>query len=94
MTVGYRDRICHAMKEVRIMGEETRYRYWNLPFGVRETQSLDFHFPYDCSKGAGDQYVCDYARIYGLPTVVFRQSCTYRPRQFGVKDQGWLLGFS
>ncbi len=45
------------------------------------------------SKGAGDQYVRDYARIYNLPTVVFRQSCIYGTRQFGVEDQGWLAHF-
>jgi hypothetical protein len=46
------------------------------------------------SKGAGDQYVRDYHRIYGLPTVVFRQSAIYGPRQFGVEDQGWLAYFA
>jgi len=45
------------------------------------------------SKGAGDQYVRDYARIYGLPTVVFRQSCIYGPHQMGVEDQGWVAWF-
>jgi CDP-paratose 2-epimerase len=29
----------------------------------------------------------------GLPTVVFRQSCIYGPRQFGVEDQGWVAWF-
>jgi CDP-paratose 2-epimerase len=37
--------------------------------------------------------VRDYARIYGLPTVVCRQSCIYGPRQFGVEDQGWVAWF-
>jgi CDP-paratose 2-epimerase len=55
---------------------------------------LDFHSPYGCSKGCGDQYVRDYARIYGLRTVVFRQSCIYGPRQFGIEDQGWLAWFT
>ncbi len=45
------------------------------------------------SKGTGDQYVRDYHRIYGLPTVVFRQSAIYGPRQFGVEDQGWMAWF-
>ena len=54
---------------------------------------MDFHSPYGCSKGAGDQYVRDYARIYGLPTVVMRQSCIYGPRQFGIEDQGWVAWF-
>ncbi|MBN1888129.1 MAG: SDR family NAD(P)-dependent oxidoreductase [Thermoflexales bacterium] len=45
------------------------------------------------SKGCGDQYVRDYARIYGLCTVVFRQSCIYGTRQFGVEDQGWVAHF-
>jgi CDP-paratose 2-epimerase len=54
---------------------------------------LDFHSPYGCSKGAGDQYTRDYHRIYGLRTVVLRQSCIYGPRQFGVEDQGWVAWF-
>ncbi|MEA3396550.1 MAG: NAD-dependent epimerase/dehydratase family protein, partial [Chloroflexota bacterium] len=45
------------------------------------------------SKGAGDQYARDYARIYDLPTVVFRQSCIYGPHQFGMADQGWVAWF-
>lgn len=61
---------------------------------VGETQPLDFRSPYGCSKGAADQYVRDYARIYGLNTVVFRQSCVYGGRQFGVEDQGWLAWFT
>lgn len=55
-----------------------------------ERQPLDLCSPYGCSKGAGDQYVRDYCRTYGVPTVVFRQSCIYGPRQFGMADQGWL----
>ena len=58
--------------------------------GISEIQPLDFHSPYGCSKGAADQYVHDYARIYGLPAVVFRMSCIAGPRQFGTEDQGWV----
>jgi len=74
--------------------EETRHRFSDLPEGVRETEPLDFHSPYGCSKGAGDQYVHDYARVYGLRTVAFRQSCVYGPRQMGVEDQGWVAWFA
>jgi CDP-paratose 2-epimerase len=62
--------------------------------GIDETQPLDFHSPYGCSKGAADQYVLDYARIYGLPAVVFRMSCIYGPRQCGTADQGWVAHFA
>jgi CDP-paratose 2-epimerase len=61
--------------------------------GVNEEQPLDFHSPYGCSKGASDQYVHDYARIYGIPAVVFRMSCIAGPQQFGNEDQGWLAHF-
>ncbi len=61
--------------------------------GVSESQRLDFHSPYGCSKGAADQYVHDFSRIYGLPTVVFRMSCIAGPRQFGTEDQGWVAHF-
>src|SRR5437868_6194233 len=61
--------------------------------GVNESQPLDFHSPYGCSKGAADQYVRDYARIYSIPAVVFRMSCIAGPRQFGTEDQGWISHF-
>jgi CDP-paratose 2-epimerase len=61
--------------------------------GVSESQPLDFHSPYGCSKGAADQYVHDFARIYHLPTVVLRMSCIAGPRQFGTEDQGWVAHF-
>ncbi len=72
---------------------DTRYAYRDYPHGIPEGYPLDFHSPYGCSKGAGDQYVRDYARIYDLPTIVFRQSCIYGPRQFGIEDQGWVAWF-
>ena len=61
--------------------------------GVSESHPLDFHSPYGCSKGAADQYVRDYARIYDMQTFVLRQSCIYGPRQFGIEDQGWVAWF-
>src|SRR5206468_6825602 len=61
--------------------------------GVSEARSLDFHSPYGCSKGCADQYVLDYARSYGLASLVFRMSCIYGPRQFGTEDQGWVAHF-
>lgn len=87
------NKVYGGMEDVGVIEEETRYRYADLPLGIPESYPLDFHSPYGCSKGAGDQYVRDYSRIYGLPTIVFRQSCIYGPRQFGVEDQGWLAWF-
>jgi CDP-paratose 2-epimerase len=84
------NKVYGGMENVRVVEDATRWRYADLPQGCPETQPLDFHSPYGCSKGAGDQYVRDYARIYSLPSVVLRQSCIYGPRQFGVEDQGWL----
>ena len=87
------NKVYGGMEEVELFEEPTRWRYKDLVAGCPETQPLDFHSPYGCSKGAGDQYVRDYARIYDLPTVVFRQSCIYGPRQFGIEDQGWVAWF-
>jgi CDP-paratose 2-epimerase len=61
--------------------------------GIGEDRPLDFHSPYGCSKGTADQYVVDYARSYGMTTLVFRMSCIYGPRQFGTEDQGWVAHF-
>ncbi|MGQ9904037.1 MAG: GDP-mannose 4,6-dehydratase [Anaerolineae bacterium] len=87
------NKVYGGMEDVAVVLDGSRYRYRDLPLGVSEHQPLDFHSPYGCSKGAGDQYVRDYARIYGLKTVVFRQSCIYGERQFGVEDQGWVAHF-
>ncbi len=62
--------------------------------GISEAQPLEFHSPYGCSKGAADQYVLDYARMYGVPGVVFRMSCIYGRRQLGSEDQGWVAHFA
>lgn len=64
-----------------------------LAAGIGEDAPLDFYSPYGCSKGTADQYVRDYARVYGLNTAVLRMSCIYGPRQFGTEDQGWLAHF-
>jgi CDP-paratose 2-epimerase len=76
----------------RLLVSGTRYRYADIR-GVPESQRLDFHSPYGCSKGAADQYVHDYARIFDIPTVVFRMSCIAGPRQFGSEEQGWVAHF-
>jgi len=87
------NKVFGGMENVRVVEKQTRYDYAALPEGATEDQLLDFHSPYGCSKGCGDQYVRDYFRIYQLPTVVFRQSCIYGLRQFGVEDQGWVAWF-
>ena len=88
------NKVFGGMEDIRVREEETRYAYVDHPLGIDETYPLDFHSPYGCSKGSGDQYMRDFNRIYGLRTVVFRQSCIYGPRQFGVEDQGWLAWFA
>jgi CDP-paratose 2-epimerase len=72
---------------------ETRYECVDKPYGFDESVGLDFHSPYGCSKGAADQYMLDYARLFGLRTVVFRHSSMYGGRQFSTYDQGWVGWF-
>jgi CDP-paratose 2-epimerase len=88
------NKVYGALDSVPVVAERTRYRARDEAFrGVTEAQPLDFHSPYGCSKGTADQYVHDYARIFDLPTVVFRMSCIAGPRQFGNEDQGWVAHF-
>jgi CDP-paratose 2-epimerase len=84
------NKVYGGMDDINVVERGIRWEYESLPLGAPETQPLDFHSPYGCSKGTGDQYVRDYYRIYGLRSVVLRQSCIYGPRQFGVEDQGWV----
>jgi CDP-paratose 2-epimerase len=84
------------LEDVGIVMNGTRYYAENLHFrkhGISEQRSLSFHSPYGCTKGVADQYMLDYARTFGLKTVVFRMSCIYGPHQFGNEDQGWVAHF-
>ncbi|MFA6016736.1 MAG: GDP-mannose 4,6-dehydratase [Patescibacteria group bacterium] len=74
--------------------KEKNYQDICHPYGIDESENLDFISPYGCSKGAADLYCLDYGRVYKMNTVVFRQSCIYGPFQFGVEDQGWIAFFS
>jgi CDP-paratose 2-epimerase len=87
------NKVYGGMEGEKVVEKKTRYQYGSRPQGIREDFPLDFHSPYGCSKGTADQYVRDYSRIYGLRSVVFRQSCIYGLRQFGVEDQGWVAHF-
>jgi len=87
------NKVYGEIEDKKVINEYSRYSFANFANGISENQPLDFHSPYGCSKGCGDQYTRDYSRIYGLPTVVFRQSCIYGTRQFGIEDQGWVAWF-
>lgn len=87
------NKVYGGMEGVGVIEEEGRYAYADFTHGIPENFPLDFHSPYGCSKGTGDQYTIDYARIYGLRSASLRQSCVYGPRQFGVEDQGWVAHF-
>ena len=88
------NKVYGKMEQHGVVERNGRYEYKNLLGGVAETQNLDFHSPYGCSKGVADQYTIDYSRVYGLNTVTLRQSCIYGPRQFGIEDQGWVAWFT
>jgi CDP-paratose 2-epimerase len=87
------NKVYGGMEDVKIIEKKGQYLYQDFPNGVSEKMNLDFHSPYGCSKGAADQYIHDYGRIYDIPTIVCRQSCIYGPRQFGIEDQGWVAWF-
>lgn len=72
---------------------DSRFECIDKPDGFDELTPLEFHSPYGCSKGAADQYMLDYARIFGIKTVVFRHSSMYGGRQFATYDQGWVGWF-
>lgn len=86
------------VNEIPAKEEGKRYCFADEKYrnGISETFPVDLcgHSPYGCSKLAADMYVQDYAQTYGLKTCVFRMSCIYGERQFGVEDQGWVAWFA
>ena len=87
------NKIYGALDDVGVERSGSRYVFADGREGIDETAPMDFYSPYGCSKGAADQYVRDYARIFDVPTVVFRMSCIYGRRQWGTEDQGWVAHF-
>ncbi|MFQ5922272.1 MAG: GDP-mannose 4,6-dehydratase [Anaerolineales bacterium] len=87
------NKVYGELADAPVIEQSTRYEFQDYAQGISEEFPIDLHSPYGCSKGALDLYMLDYARVYGLKTVVFRQSCIYGPRQFGVEDQGWVAHF-
>jgi CDP-paratose 2-epimerase len=81
------------LEELRYRESESRFELPDYPEGLPETMPLNLHGGYSCSKGAADQYVRDYHRVYGLRTVVLRQSSIYGTHQFATEDQGWVSWF-
>lgn len=81
------------LERLRYEETGTRYVLTDYPNGLDELLPLDFSTPYGCSKGAADQYIRDWSRVYGLKTVVFRHSSIYGGRQFASFDQGWVGWF-
>jgi len=86
------NKVMGELLHIPVLEKEKRYDYKNIK-GVNESFPLDFFGPYGWSKGTGDQYFFDYARIFGLNTIVFRQSGIYGSHQFGIEEQGWLAWF-
>jgi CDP-paratose 2-epimerase len=86
------------VNKVPVYERKNRYCFTDARYkkGIPESFPIDLcgHSPYGCSKLAGDLYVQDYAHTYGLKTGVFRMSCIYGERQFGVEDQGWIAWFA
>ncbi|HVM09804.1 MAG TPA: NAD-dependent epimerase/dehydratase family protein [Acidimicrobiales bacterium] len=91
------NKVYGGLEDVEIVRDGDRYapadEGWRT-HGIGESRPLDFCSPYGCSKGGADQYVLDYAKSYGLDTVVFRMSCIYGPHQQGNEDQGWVAHFA
>tara|TARA_Y100001968_G_scaffold329179_1_gene377942 strand:- start:837 stop:1889 length:1053 start_codon:yes stop_codon:yes gene_type:complete len=78
---------------IELKENSTRFFSKEFPYGFDELLPLDFSTPYGCSKGSADQYIRDWARIFGLKTVVFRHSSIYGGRQFSTIEQGWVGWF-
>jgi len=75
-----------------LVEQETRYTCPSLPDGIDESLSVDntTHSPFGVSKLAGDLYVQEYARYFGLTTGVFRCGCITGQAHTGAELHGFL----
>lgn len=78
------------MKEEPVLEFPKRFDFANLQKGVPESSKMDFLSPYGCSKGGAEMYVRDYARVYGLRTIVARFGGIYGVKQYSYEEHGWI----
>ncbi|MBI4385156.1 MAG: GDP-mannose 4,6-dehydratase [Nitrospinae bacterium] len=93
LTYSSTNKVYGSLEHIDYRETPTRYVAPDYPSGFGESLPLDFQSPYGCSKGAVDQYMLDYHRMFGLRTVVFRHSSIFGGRQFSTYDQGWIGWF-
>ncbi len=84
------NKIYGNLEHLNLKKKDNKYFIKNYKNGIDENYNIDYCSPYGCSKGSADQYVKDYARIFGLNTVVLRKSCIYGHEQLGLFGQGWI----
>ncbi len=87
------NKVYGSLEQYQYLETDTRFECIDKPDGFDEKTPVEFQSPYGCSKGSADQYMLDYARIFGLRTVVFRHSSIYGGRQFATYEQGWVGWF-
>lgn len=88
------NKVYGKLENIKIKLKKNEYMYCRKKNGIDEKNNINFVTPYGCSKGAADLYCQDYAKTYGLKTIVMRQSCIYGPMQLGLEDQGWVAWLS
>ncbi len=93
MTFSSTNKVYGDLEQYTYEEQDKRYICKEWLKGFDESVPLDFRSPYGCSKGAADQYLLDYARIFGIKTIVFRHSSMFGGRQFATYDQGWIGWF-
>lgn len=84
------NKVYGKIKDLKL--KENKYKFSSNTL-IDENNSLKFESPYACSKGAADQYLLDYYKLFGIKTVSLRLSCVYGENQWGTEDQGWIAWF-
>lgn len=93
VTYSSTNKVYGDLEDIEYLETDTRFIANGFENGFDENVRLNFQSPYGCSKGATDQYMLDYARMFGIKTVVFRHSSIFGGRQFSTFDQGWIGWF-
>ncbi|RYY08367.1 MAG: NAD-dependent epimerase/dehydratase family protein [Sphingobacteriaceae bacterium] len=93
VTYSSTNKVYGDLEWVEYIETDTRYIAKGYENGFDELVPLNFQSPYGCSKGASDQYMLDYAKMFDIKTVVFRHSSIFGGRQYATADQGWIGWF-
>ena len=87
------NKVYGELEQIQLRQIDERYHPVDFGNGFAEDLEIKPAGPYGISKYSAELLCKEYSEIFGIPTIVFRQSSISGERQLATDDQGWVSYF-